>query len=107
MTKHEATLIYRRMLRCIEKKRFCVQFKTDPTMYGKMDWGTPDKMIINPRVSTPIARTVLHECLHLLNDEMPECEVIVKEKKLFEAMSDRQLEGLLKKVFAYDLDMTT
>jgi len=50
-------------------------------------------------------RTVIHELLHLLDDEMPECKVLALEKELFESMTDGQLNGLFKKVMAYDLDM--
>ena len=103
MTKKEASNLYRRIRGCIARKRFCVKLKSDPSIYGKVDWGTPDTLIFNPRIRSPIMRTIIHECLHLLDDDLSEAQVRTKEKELFEALSDRQLEGLLKKFMMNDL----
>ena len=105
MTKREATNYYRRLSRCVKNKRFCVKLKDREAEFGGVEWGEPDTIILNPRRRSPIMRTIIHELLHLLNDEMAECQVLKLEKELFEAMSDKQLDGLFKKVMAHDLDM--
>jgi len=107
MTRQETTNYYRRLCRVVRKSRICVKLADYGDEFGRMDWGEPDKLVINPRRRSPVMRTVIHELLHLLDDEMPECKVLALEKELFESMTDGQLNGLFKKVMAYDLDMAT
>lgn len=103
MTKQEANNWYRRIIRCIKSKRFCVKLKSNPVEFGRFEPGTPDEIVINPRIRTPIMRTIVHECIHFVDNNLSETDVCKLERDLFNAMSDRQLEGLLKKLMVFDL----
>ena len=42
--------------------------------------------------------TIIHECLHLVDMDLPETEVQRLEREIFCALSDRQLGNLLKRI---------
>lgn len=44
--------------------------------------------------------TVIHECIHLVDFDLPEEEVCRLEKEIFEGLTDRQLGNLLQRVFS-------
>ena len=91
------------MIRCLKRNKFYVKFNSDPSSYGRIDWGTPDSIILNPRIRTPLLRTIVHEFIHLVDDDIPEVDVLTLERDIFNLLSDRQLARLLKELIVLDL----
>ena len=48
---------------------------------------------------SPPARSFIHECIHYLNPEMPEKEVLKLESKLWKSATQKEIEKIYRKIF--------
>jgi hypothetical protein len=73
-------------------------------IYGEcsLSWRHPERVTITVNPAKKGARggfmsTLLHECLHMVLADLDEKAICSLEKEMFEVLTDRQLENLLKK----------
>jgi hypothetical protein len=71
-------------------------FKYECRIYGAInDDGTPCVVALNVAKQSPLVRTILHECLHLIDPDMGHVKLRHLELEIWNAMTDRQAGNLL------------
>jgi hypothetical protein len=100
MTKREATNYYRRLSRCIDSKKPCIELKRIGTNIETIQFDEPYRISVDPRSRSPLMRNIIHALIHAIDYDMPENRVLKLESELFETLSDRQLNGLFKRAMA-------
>lgn len=53
---------------------------------------------VDPYNPEPFISTIIHECIHLCDSGLSEKEVLNLENKIFNTISERQMQNLLKKI---------
>ena len=104
MDKKKATRILHKIYLVLKEPQVKVILnrKIDP-VYGFFSMDNKGRWVIeiNPikkGAKGGLIRTMLHECLHLIDCEMPEEEVIELENNVFKYLTDRQLTNLFRRI---------
>jgi hypothetical protein len=102
MDRKEATKVIKRIYRAIEENMIRVHIKR---MGDTMGWCRYEDdhidIILNPddrAMKSCLLSTFIHECIHMLWNDLTEKQVLKMENEVFEALSDRQLENLFKRL---------
>lgn len=66
--------------------------------YGEIDLEKEPAVVTINNAKGSFIRTMLHECIHLCDLDMPEKKVLACEMELFKSLTDRQLANVLKRV---------
>lgn len=93
LTKKEAIDIFNKVLDCIKKqKKGYFILKKLRGVHGYCEW--EDGILLDYRKE--LVPTLIHECLHLLEPDWPEAQVMYTEKRVINAITEDDVKVLLK-----------
>ncbi len=101
MDRETATKILYKMYRILKDENLRVAINRKIGIYGDVHY-TEDsaKIRLNPdrMAKGGILSTAIHELLHTLNYDAPEYRISKLEKEVYDALSDKQLTNLLRRM---------
>ena len=99
MTKKEANNILKRIYHQLKDADIKVILDRTLTCKGLLDPGCNETLIkLHPNKNEFIP-TIIHECLHIIDDKLDHEKINAMEMELMMLWSDRQLKNFLGKVF--------
>jgi hypothetical protein len=95
LTKEDSIELFQRIINCIKsKKKGFFTLKKLKGVHGWCEW--EDGIILDYRKD--FIPTIIHECIHLLEPNWSESQVIYSEKRVINSISEDEV-GLLLMVF--------
>lgn len=92
LTKKEAVDIFNKVLICIKKqKKGYFILKKLRGVHGYCEW--EDGILLDYRKE--LVPTIIHECLHLMEPDWPEVQVMYTEKRIINAITEEDVKILL------------
>lgn len=93
LTKEESLELFDRVLECVRKsKKGFFTLKKCRGVHGYCYWEEG----IELDYRKDLVPTIIHECIHLLEQDWPENQVLYAEKKVVNAISEVDVAALLK-----------
>lgn len=74
-----------------------IEFQKMPKHRGLI-WIEESPMVIQLDPSQEIIPTLIHETCHALYPRLKEAEILEKERRLMDALTDRQIKNILKRL---------
>jgi hypothetical protein len=93
LSKEESLILYKKILKCIKKsKKGFFRFKKLRGSHGFCAW--EDGIVLDYR--RDLVSTMIHECLHYLEQDWSEAKILYAEKRIINSINKKQIITLIK-----------